>query len=122
MLATMYASGLLISCATPAASVPTAAIRPGEDQLVLHPPAVGEIADEEVVALADRDGCRAAPSTGTTESCMSNGVPSLRSPVNLALDLLGAAAQIGRAARPRSPATTSRLPAAPDDSPALRSR
>ena len=30
MLATMYASGLLISCATPAASVPTAAIRPAK--------------------------------------------------------------------------------------------
>ena len=30
MFATMYASGLLISCATPAASVPTAAIRPAK--------------------------------------------------------------------------------------------
>ena len=84
-----------------------------EDQLVLHPPPIGQVADEEVVAL--RPGTAALQIDDRHDGQLHvERRAVLARPVNVALDLLLRVLQIGAHQRPVS-RRYGRLPAAPDD-------
>ena len=83
---------------------------PGEDQLVLHPPAIGQVADEEVVALGTGTAAVQLAAPARSRAACRTACRPCAHAVDLALDLLVARRADRRAASARSAASTQSPP------------